>query len=221
MKKHKHSWTRLLLAGAIASAAAAIPVSALATAAGAATNPSATAALVTPAKVTMTGGILPRGLQYLPASAPASVRAAIAAGSESTTGASPAIGGGRGPGCTTMYGAETVSDTFGINLFTFWLYTYWCWNDVIVTTHTTWPTFTHTATGVAWNYDGLVDGIAFHCYTAGDGYSCSGNWEHAKAKITGPSLTIKGIGLTSVVYPWITETERYAGGYTWYGTYTI
>jgi hypothetical protein len=73
------------------------------------------------------------------------------------------------------------TDILGIILFSFNMSTHWCWNGVIVTSHSTGVNHSITGTGAATGWEWIGDtGIDFSCYKAsGSTKNCSGNEEHS------------------------------------------
>jgi hypothetical protein len=90
--------------------------------------------------------------------------------------------------------------------------TYYCWNGVIVTSHSTREDGGVTASGSAagWTYNGNVNGsVGWNCYIAyGSTRQCSGNTEYAQGSFQ--DCLIK-FGCVDNWYPQIQEWENYHG----------
>ncbi len=118
-------------------------------------------------------------------------------------------------GCNTLTVHAWAKDALGIVLTNYYMYTYWCWNGSIVTTHTTWERGSVTATGSAtgWSYNGVKES-SFNCYYA-NSRTCSGNHETSEGNF---QACIIKIGCYSSWYPYINEYETYNGG--WHYSYS-
>jgi hypothetical protein len=89
--------------------------------------------------------------------------------------------------------------------------TYFCWNGVIVTYHSTSTKYGTTVVGKAegWQFDGQGE-LGFHCYVAvGSTRNCSGNTEYRQGHF---SLCVPQVGCRVGWDPTIQEWENYHGG---------
>jgi len=117
--------------------------------------------------------------------------------------------------CATYTVTVSNYDALRIILFSFHMVTYFCWNGVIVTYHSTSVGAGVTGTGVAtgWEYTGH-SGIDFTCYVAsGSTRNCSGNSESDYGYFY-------NILLGESCYNYIHQTENYKGNtaYGWKST---
>jgi hypothetical protein len=119
--------------------------------------------------------------------------------------------GASGISCATLTTHNWVKDVVGITLANYYMYTYWCWNGTIVTTHTTWENGSVTGTGSAtgWEYEGVIES-SFNCYYA-NSHKCSGNHETSEGKF---QACIVKIGCYSSWYPYDEQYETYNGGWS-------
>lgn len=93
--------------------------------------------------------------------------------------------------CSTRQSDETFTDGFGNVQFWLRMQTYYCWNHVIVTYHSTTLYWGVTTLGIAVGWLSLsTPYYAFNCYVStSSSRNCSGNHEHAKeAFINGPFM---------------------------------
>jgi hypothetical protein len=116
-----------------------------------------------------------------------------------------------GISCATLTTHNWIKDIFDITLANYYMYTYWCWNGSIVTTHTTWESGSVTGTGSAtgWEYEGVIES-SFNCYYANSN-RCSGNHETSEGKF---QACIVKVGCYSSWYPYDQQYETYNGGWS-------
>lgn len=103
--------------------------------------------------------------------------------------------------CETVWTEKIGRDLIGIELLWFKTKTYWCWNWLKVTSHTTSSYGAVTGTGAAggWEYIGLRE-QSFHCYKiAGYASRCGGNYEDAEGYF---QECLIRIGCASASYPY-------------------
>lgn len=187
---------RVLLALVALMAAVSIPLVAVTTQAGAASPTGSTTTVAT--------GVFVTGSTALPSTVTLTVTTRTGAVTSITVGGTTTY-------CKWLYATYLLNTSF-IHVATYSMDTYFCYNDVIVTTHTTTEYGSVTSAGslIGWNYTGTI-AREFNCYTAGDGHSCSGNHEEAEGKFR---LCVFKIGCVGSWYPIINEYERYKGGTT-------
>lgn len=101
----------------------------------------------------------------------------MANGSSETAGGTDSAG----DPCKTSTNYIDNQDIFGITLSSFNMHTYWCWNGLIVTSHSTGVNHGITTFGSAAGWEWIGDtGVDFSCYIAsGSTRNCSGNEEHS------------------------------------------
>ncbi len=127
-----------------------------------------------------------------------------------TSGFGPITPAPDGTYCRTGWEQKNAEDVFGIILVWYKMTTYFCYNYVTVTSHSTNVNGGTTGTGAAagWSYEGTPDGINFHCYVAaGSTRQCSGNQEEAQ----GQFHACQGGYCYANWSPTITESENYHG----------
>ena len=127
-----------------------------------------------------------------------------------TSSLGPEIAMPDGTYCRTGSQTKQINDIYGFELAWYTMTTYFCYNYVIVTTHSTNVTGgTTTLGGIGgWSYLGTPDGINFHCYVAGGGTrACSGNQEEAQ----GQFQACQAGYCYDTWSPTITESENYHG----------
>jgi hypothetical protein len=164
----------------------------------------------------------PPGAATVPATAgpsPAAIPAAVGepgapmlAGAPSLTwtGSGGTIGGtSNGPGrgqCETFYYQQDGRDVLGIEEVWFRTTTYFCWNWLQVTYHSTYSRGVVTGPGAAagWQYSG--ESSSFTCYqVAGYRSSCGGNYETAQGQF---EACVFKIGCVADFTPFIQEWEN-------------
>jgi hypothetical protein len=131
-----------------------------------------------------------------------------------TSSLSPATPMPDGTSCRTGSQMKKANDAYGFELAWYTMTTYFCYDNVTVTYHSTHVSGgTTTLGGVGgWSYNGTPDGINFHCYVAaGSTRNCSGNQEEAQ----GQFQACQAGYCYDTWSPTITESENYHG--TFYG----
>jgi hypothetical protein len=113
--------------------------------------------------------------------------------------------------CATKQSNDNTPDAFGVNLFWVSMKTTWCWNDSIVTSHSTILYWGVTTTGnIAGWYSLYNPQYTFNCYVAaGSSHNCSGNHEWMQEDF------VHGITPFEDCYLSINQWETYNGGFTW------